>query len=225
MKRKTLLQIFLFLLLTGSFLAACQAKTTSPAVNTPTAQLDEGQMRTRIVAAFKGQYEHSHRIDSTITTSDQTILVSIEFSPPDRYSISSQDNYYSQIIIVGDAVYGLADNQWTKLPMSPDQLINPNALKEMEASLQDVQYLGQEQLGDIQADIFQFKSKTTIGDGQVEQQNKLWVGVSDGLPHKLEIDGQIAAMDARSNTVQGVKAVTMQTMTYDEGIKIEAPIN
>ena len=220
MKLKTKLFILFIALLATGFLGACQAKTS-----TPVAGLDENQMRARIVAAFKGQYEHPHRIDSTIVTSDQTILVGIEFSPPDHYSISSQDNYYSQIIIIGDTVYGLANNQWAKLPLNPDQLINPNALKEMETSMQDMQYLGQEKLGERQTEIFQFNSLTTIGEGQVEQQNKLWVGVNDGLPYKLVIDGQIAAMDARSNTVQGVKAVTTQTMTYDEGIKIEAPIN
>jgi hypothetical protein len=211
----------LFSTLILALLSACQSQT-SPA--SPATQLSQAEIRSQIVSSFKSQYEHPHRIDSTITTSDQTILVSIEFVPPDHYLISSQDNYYPQMIIIGETVYGLANNQWAKLPINPDQLINPNALKEMEASLQDMQYLGQETLEDRPVNVFQFNSRTTIGDNPVDQQNKLWVWVTDGLPYKLEIDGQIATMDARTNTIQGVKALTVQTMIYDPAIKIEAPL-
>lgn len=209
-------------------ISACQNKTLDPANSASRAaspSLSQEEMRTQIVSAFKSQNDHPHRIESTITTADQTVVVSIQFVPPDRYLISSPDNFYRQIIILGDTVYGLANNQWEKLPLNPDQLINPNALKEMETSLQEIQFEGQETLGGKTVNVFQFISQSTIGDNQVDQRNKLWVGASDGLPYKLEIDGQIAAMDARTNTIQGVKALTVQTIVYDPAIKIEAPLD
>jgi len=221
MPKQNLFPLLLILFLIFLALTACQKANL--ASSNPSTSLSQEAMRAQIISAFKSQNDHPHRIESVITTGDQTVTVRIEFVPPDRYSISSPDNFYRQIIIIDQVVYGLTNNQWAKLPLNPDQLINPNALKEMEASLQDMQYLGQETLGDKKVNVFQFKSQTTIGESPVDQQNKLWVGLADGLPYKLEIDGQIATMDARTNTIQGVKALTVQTMTYDPAIKIEAP--
>ncbi|MBN2501675.1 MAG: hypothetical protein JXB38_12910 [Anaerolineales bacterium] len=206
-------------------LVACSNPAASPdgapaGADAPSAS----EIQAAILSAFENQYEFSHHIENTITTTDSEVFVTIDYFPPDRYAISSQDNYYTQIIIIGETVYGFADSQWAVLPMQADQLINPNALEELEATLQDLQYLGTETLNGELADVYSYQSQTTIGESQVPQTSRLWLGASDGLPYKIVIDGQIATMDARTGKIEGIPAVTTQVITYDPDLTIEAPI-
>jgi hypothetical protein len=202
-------------------LVACNSPVVSPdSADAPS----ESEIRAAILSAFDQQYEYSHHIENAITTPDSEVLVNIDYFPPDRYAIYSQDNYYTQLIIVGEQVFGFADEQWSVLPMHPDQLINPNALEELEATLQDLQYLGRETLNGEPVDVYSYQSQTTIGESQVPQTSSLWLGVADGLPYKIVIDGQIATMDARTGKIEGIQAVTTQVITYDPDLTIEAPI-
>lgn len=204
--------------------AACSAKSSSPNSTAAVPQPAQDEMRNAIISAFKNQYDHSHRAQSAISTADQDVTVTIEYVPPDRYSITSEANYYRQIIIITDKVYGKSNDQWSVLPMSPDQLINPNSLKELEDSIQGIQFIGQETLDGKPANVYRYTSDTTIGKNKVTQQSQLWIGASDGLPYKIIIDGQIATMDARTGNIEGIKAKTTQTIVYDPAIKIEAPL-
>jgi hypothetical protein len=218
---KTHLLMFVLVL---SMMAACSSKSPSPNSTAAVPQPSQDEMRKAIIGAFKIQYDHPHRTQSAVSTADQDVLVTIEYIPPDRYSISSEANYYRQIIISTDKVYGKSNDQWSVLPMSPDQLINPNSLKELENSIQGIQFIGQETLDGKPTNVYQYKSDTTIGKNKVTQQSQLWIGVSDGLPYKIVIDGQIATMDARTGNIEGIKAKTTQTIVYDPTIKIEAPL-
>lgn len=217
------LYVLLFVLILLA-ITACTGKNNSPNSTSAVPQPSQDEMRKAIIGAFKNQYDHPHRIESAVSTADQDVLITIEYVPPDRYSISSEANYYRQIIIITDKVYGKSNDQWSILPMSPDQLINPNSLKELENTIQGIQYMGQETLDGKSTNVYQYKSDTTIGKTKVTQQSQLWIGVSDGLPYKIVIDGQIATMDARTGNVEGIKAKTTQTIVYDQAIKIEAPL-
>jgi len=221
--KRSIHRIMMFSILLPLFFSACSSTTSSPgneSLDTP----NQEELKAIVVQAFKKQYDLAHRIENTITTADKTLSVVIEYQPPDRYSILSEDNYFTQIIIIADKTYGYANETWSLLPIHADQLINPETLKELEQTIGDIRQEGEEKLSGGATRIYSYTSQATIGESKVQQSTRLWLGSADGLPYKITIDGQITSMDARSGKIEGVDAITTQVIIYDPGISINAPI-
>jgi hypothetical protein len=208
--------LFLIIILIFSLaLTSCKAQSASPSPE---------KMRTEIIGAFENQYDFAHRNTNQIKTADQDIQVIIEYAPPDSYLIESEQNFYKKMIVVADIVYGYTNQQWEVLPIDPDQIISTKALEMLKETIKDITYKGQETLDGVQVNVYEYQSDVMIGEAKVTQQNTLYVGISDGLPYKVVMVGQVATMDARTSQIQGIPATTTQIIQYDENINIEPPL-
>ena len=62
--------------------------------------------------------------------------------------------------------------------------------------------------------VYTYSSKVSFAGIDSTSTSKVWIGVSDNLPHKAIVDGEAL----------GVKSTTTQIISYDPSIKIEAPM-
>jgi hypothetical protein len=144
----------------------------------------------------------SYRSKVIVETAGQTMETLYEFVLPDRIH---QVSDFGEMIIIGDDLYMKADDTWTKVPGggAGTEMAQVGLTEEgiLEAWLE-----GSEDVDGVPCQKYVYTAK--MGDNPIEFT--CWIGVEDGLPHK------IVAKMADTTTTQ---------MLYDVNadITIEAP--
>ena len=127
------------------------------------------------------------------------------------------------MIIIGKVWYAKdAKGKWSKSDKpTADKSVDINKL--MAEGVTDVQFVGPEVLNGAPTMVYAFKfnfapanAKTTFtGAG------KVWIGVTDGLPHQYELQG---TMQSQSGNQVQVQIQLRGAYEYDSGINIQPPI-
>lgn len=243
-------QIVLVLLL-ASLLVACQPQDTTPSqyqagspepaqeilpAETPQPTVAPTQspeeQRAAIVNALLALSTRPNRMDSTTVLSDgQPRRNVIEFAPPDRKRISTPDQGVEYVVVDGK-VYAKtgAEAQWAMTEIPAATFLGEGAVTSETISAQITTILSiREEPWEGQAVLVYTYEGTTQASGlELHSRTELWVGVEDGLPVKMVVDGEIISTsfnpDTGESSVQAVQAVTTTIITFDEGIVIEAPL-
>jgi hypothetical protein len=165
------------------------------------AQLETKSFRARMISSIDGGKE-SARI--------------VEYVSPDRFHITGEND---EMILAGGSVFMKSPaGEWTKLLFDPSAMINQirdaNRSDEIRKST-DVGLIGAEVVEGVPTLAYRYSLKNAFGMN-FTSNCKMWVGVTDSLPRKMEVEGEFNKVKTRS-------AVTY----YDYGadIKIEPPAN
>ncbi len=153
-----------------------------------------------------------YRTHATITSGDKTITSSGEFIPPDRIHINANGQ---EIIAIGSKGYTKVNGKWVASTMDASAFISSmqgGLTQEVEKGMSDFQYVGPDILNGVPTSVYQFKEVFGSGSSQITSQVKMWIN-AQGLPVRQVIQGEF----------NGVKSQTVQDITYDPTIKIEAP--
>ncbi len=140
----------------------------------------------------------------------------VEFTPPDRYYISSAGAEY--IIIGKEDVYLKSNGKWTKADKQSAGIAGLLMLVVDSGigygdKITEAQVVGTETLDGIQTTVVSYQAQMKISGASEPYTNptatKMWIG-ADGLPHKVEFqpNGQ-----ERGTT----------TIKYDPSIQVTAP--
>lgn len=163
------------------------------------AQLETKSFRARMISSIDGGKE-STRI--------------VECVAPDRFHITGEND---EMILAGGSVFMKSPaGDWTKLLFDPSAMINQirdaNRFDEIRKST-DVGLIGAEVVEGVPTLVYRYSLKNAFGMN-FTSNCKMWVGVTDSLPRKMEVDGVF-------NKVKSKSIVTY----YDYGadIKIEPP--
>lgn len=133
---------------------------------------------------------------------------------PDRFHIVMDTG---EFIIIGNKTYMKQGDQWAEFPVDIGSLVFPLLIstdEEAEASISDVQLLGQDTVNGESTTVYQYRSTGVLEGTEVSSMVKLWVRDSDGLPIKQEIIGEAG----------GIESTTIQEIEYDPTISIEPPV-
>jgi hypothetical protein len=206
----------LVILLTLLILPACgEASTPAPSAE---------DYKTTIVSAFRSQRDRPSRQRSDVLLADGTVHHSdIEFVPPDRYHILSDNK--TEMVILNDKVYLKNQDTWTELKIAVRDIVDLNFVNRLEESITDIKLLSEETLGGSPVQVYEYKNKTRIGEVEPIVQTRLWVGIEDGLPYKMLINGEVMSVNASTGEIQGIEAVSTIYFEYDPTIKIISPVN
>ena len=137
----------------------------------------------------------------------------LEFVSPDRYRIKTGN--MMDMIIIGKTTYMKIGDKWQKMPSELDTAISDMQTtfnKEGMKWVNDVKYTGDDTVDGKSAYVYTYHAK---GPEQIgENESKLWIAKSDGLPLKVEAV---------------YKSGTMKSMTieydYKTPVSIEPPLN
>ena len=222
---RTLLQFLLIVIL-----AACGGKT--PASPEPTAEAasataassasdETSPEREAILKALEGMQGQKHRTRNNIhlLESGETQDTVVEYVPPDRYHIIAGAQ---EIIVMGTMVYLKVGEQWelnSKLPAA--QVVDSESLTWMATTLEKIKAEGQETLDGKAMQVYSYQSANRAGDLWLVSQTRLWVGAADGLPYKLESQGDIQGVIPANGKAVKRRAVTTMLIEYDPTIEIE----
>jgi len=133
-----------------------------------------------------------------------------EVQPPDRmHLINGADE---TIVIRGKGTFRKSNNGgWEKAPYDlSDAMLSFYDPKNFEKFSKDCKRITTEKLDGHPMSVWQFRSESP----GIVSISKLWISDSDGLPYKMEIDGEVAKHKTR----------TVQLIQYDPKISIQAPI-
>lgn len=141
------------------------------------------------------------------------IKADLEFVAPDRYRFKSANSM--EMIIIGKTTYMKLGDRWQKMPMALDSSITDMRAtfnKEGLKWFNDVKYVGDDTIDGKPAYVYTYHGKGLNNTG--ENDSKLWIAKSDGLPLKIEAT---------------YKSGTLKSMTieydYDTPVTIEPPVN
>lgn len=205
--------------------------TTAPsatATKAPQPSAPTGNPFDLIMNAHRAQMNAKSYRTRTIQTeaSGKTSTITFEFVAPDRVHLTNNDGSET-IAIKGVGTYQKpAAGQWIKSPFDFSEMIfafmDPKALAEFQNSIvvSAVKFVGPDLIDTKPMFVYQYSSVLKgLGPGgsDINGTQKMWVGVTDGLPYKLEGD-QDSAVTA------GAKTHSLITYDYDPNIKIEPPI-
>jgi outer membrane lipoprotein-sorting protein len=173
----------------------------------------------------------SYRSKLVITASvgvkgEAKTVMDIEFVAPDRYraiaesNLGTRGNVKGEFIILGNDTYMKIDSgQWQKTQKDMRegfaQLKSPNI--EAIASA-EVKFIGNETLDGLPTLVYQHAYKNAPSEAG-NSTTKTWVGVNDGLPHKIEVQTKF---DYQGQTY--ITSATTAYYDYNTDIKIEPPL-
>ncbi|MGD9562466.1 MAG: hypothetical protein AB7F88_09645 [Pyrinomonadaceae bacterium] len=143
---------------------------------------------------------------------DATVRTDLEFISPDRYRLRTDG--LMEMIIVGKNSYMKTGGKWRKMPLQIGSTV-----EDMRAAFSrdgmkwfsDVRYAGDDTIDGRPAFVYAYHSKGPTSRG--ENDSKLWVGSSDGLPIKIE--AIYTSGEAKSMTIE---------YDYETPVSIEPPI-
>ena len=185
--------------------------TAVPSATPPPAPSDPQQALIDIMKSV--MQAPPYHISSTSTTdSGTTTVMTGEVALPDHMHIKMSTG--TEILVVGDKSYQKVNGSWQPFPVDIGNLLNGllgDSASDPGKSVSNVQYLGQDNLDGVSTQVYSFTSSADLGGETITSQVKMWV--ANGLPVRQEIDGEYS----------GIKSKTVQVITYDPSIKIEAP--
>ena len=114
--------------------------------------------------------------------------MNLEVVLPDRFHMVSKQ---TEMIILNQAVYIKVAGQWQKMPMTQGidlSMTDPQKLQTTLGAATDVKLIGAEVLDGTPTMVYQYTTK--IGTQPQPFTSKIWVGVSDNLPRKIESESQ-----------------------------------
>lgn len=143
---------------------------------------------------------------------DKDMKTDLEFVAPDRFRLIRGPGL--ETIIIGKDIYLQTGNTWQKMPGGlgssvPD--LRAAFDKEGRKWFSDVKYIGEDTANGKPSLVYQYKNKGHENMG--ENDSKVWIAKSDGLPVKIE---------ARYKT--GALKSMLIEYEYDPTIKIEPPV-
>jgi hypothetical protein len=152
-----------------------------------------------------------------MTQNNGTLQTVLEYVAPDRFHIVAGSG--SETIIVGDKTYERPrGGKWMPFPVDIGGIIaqfrDLKYLDQLAQGLTDVQRVGTDTLDGTPMMVYALKTDQKLGDIEVISTDKLWIGISDGLPHRQEIQSNVGAI--ATNTVSMI--------VYDPSIKIDPPL-
>ena len=186
-----------------------------------------------LIASFKKLSQaKSYRVRQTVKTGTLVLEQVLEVIPPDRFHLTTEgEALANEIIIIKEDVY-LRDpaGTWRKLPGDQSNLTgisdsfnSPQAVEALRKNLRNVKRLGTERVNGVQTRIYQYDVAATTGEGvaqgDISSRQKLWVGVADGLPRKVQTRSEA--------TIQGNNVKTTTDAEYydiNADFEIEPPI-
>lgn len=136
----------------------------------------------------------------------------LEFVTPDRYRIRSGNAM--EMIVIGKTTWMKVGEKWQKMPMQLDSTIADMRTafnKEGMKWFSDVKYTGDDTVDGKPAYIYTYQGKGPNNVG--ENDSKLWIAKSDGLPLKIE------AIYKSGN----LKSMTIE-YDYETPVAIEPPV-
>ena len=153
------------------------------------------------------------RIDSIYGIEKRSRLV--EFVSPDRFRIVTDQD---EMIIIGQSTFRRKKGEvWQRFPFDVGSMIarfrDPKLIEDM-GKRATVIFLGQESLEGQPMWVFEYGQINVLGTN-LTTRSKVWVSVKDGLPRRMEVDGEIS----------GTRTKDINT-NYDYGaeIRIEPPM-
>ena len=120
---------------------------------------------------------------STTGTPEMTL----EMVSPDRIHMSGSQ---FEMILIGNTSYVKIGNTWQKmnLPQSVDvNLFNPKSYQTQIQGLPDIKLIGPDTVDGVPTMAYQFG--TTLKGQSQSTTTKIWIGIADGFPHKIETGG------------------------------------
>jgi outer membrane lipoprotein-sorting protein len=167
-----------------------------------------------VMKSFRAQMElKSYRMRMETTTPQLgTRVVNAEFVAPDRLRWIADEQ---EMIVTGSVGYMRQRGVWTKAPIDVATLISsirePKVIEEISRSA-DVKLLGNDVVDGTPVQVYQYTLRNAPAGS--EAVSKSWVRASDGLPLKVETEGN----------VQGVRSKTVVTYSdFNADIRIEPP--
>lgn len=208
--------------------AATSAPTATTAPKPAQANAPTGNPFDLILAAQRAQMNaKSWRTRTTTTGADgKTGTTLFEFVAPDRVHMA-MPNGFEIIAIKGVGTYQKPPaGQWLKSPVDFSAtyfaFMDPKTIEEFQKSIvvSAVKFVGPDLIDVKPMFVFQYATLVKgIGPNgsDIAGTSKMWVGVTDGLPYKLESEQDSAV-------TLGAKSHTVAVYDYDPTIKIEAPV-
>ena len=186
-----------------------------------------------LVNALMALNERPNRMDVSTLLVDggETRTNLIEFVPPDRKRIVSEQEGI-EYIIVDNVVYARTETsgdwQQTALPASTFMQESDVTEESVASTISDAKFLRTDTLDGKPVNVYSYHSSAGTSEVEVENQIELWIGVQDGLPYKMYMDGQILSAWTNPSTgrseLKAVQAVTTTLIDFDDSLTIEAPI-
>lgn len=132
-----------------------------------------------------------------------TMTMTLEFQAPDRFHMIGVDpstQHQTEMIMIGKDMYLQTGGRWMKMPNATGASM-PNLRQYFDekglSTLQDVKYDGDETLDGAPMHTYSYHNSQTNANMPFPFNSKIWVGSSDGLPHKIEVtyeNGQLKSM-------------------------------
>ena len=188
-----------------------QPVSAVPTVVTAPASADA---KTAVLAAAHalGQAGPYH-ITGTISSAGATSQIADDVVPPDRlHSVMNTPDGTVEFITIGEQNYTKAKGRWIAVPTSASAVLqNVDPLGEaLLQTITDVALVGTDSVDGVAAQVYTYTARTD----DLSSTAKLWISTANGLPIKIESDGQVG----------GTSTHGTETITYDPDITIEAPI-
>jgi hypothetical protein len=187
------------------------APTEVPSATPPPAPSDPQQALIDILKS--AMQAPPYHVSSTSTTdSGTTTVITGEVALPDHMHIKTSNG--TEMLVVGDKSYRKVNGSWQPFSIDIGGILNGmlgGSMGDPSKTVSNVQYLGQDNLNGVSTQVYSFTSSVDLSGETVTSQVKMWV--ANGLPVRQEINGEFA----------GVKSKTVQVISYDPSIKIEAP--
>lgn len=217
MKLSTILVSISILLLTG----ACAGSREGGGANSngPAPAAGTGDARDALKQAYRNMEAKKSFRARLMTTGapGEEFDSTLEVVLPDRFRMSSEQ---MEMIIVGSTAYMKIGGQWRTVAteLETTSLTDPKRLEDEFNQAEDVRSIGAEVLDGTPTRIYEAVLKVTEGKdlpGPAAQIQKvrIWIGVGDGLPRKLEGEDP----DTKAKTV-------VSYYDYGAAITIEPPI-
>lgn len=156
-----------------------------------------------------------YHVTMTVTTDTSTLNMNADVILPDRFHITSEhQGNTTEMLIVGDKSYNKVNGQWVESPFDIADLTSSfTSAIGKDTTISNVQFVKTDTVNGVSANEYTFDSHYDSQGLIVDASTTMWVGTSNGLPLKLEVD----------STANDIKSHTEETIEYDPSITIEAP--
>lgn len=185
--------------------------TTNTAANTTTAATRDDPAADINAMADRFLAQRSFRAKMT-GKGGKDFRTDLEFVAPDRFRMKTGPGL--ETVIIGKDVYLSMGDSWQKMPGSlgnsvPD--LRAAFDKEGRKWFSDVRFIGEDTVDGVPALVYQYKNRGAGNAG--ENDSKIWISKTDGLPLKLE--ATYKSGDLRSMLIE---------YEYDPTITIKPPV-